>query len=420
MVETKRKSGAQGMLEDMHIRNWIKAGSPVAKSDGGGLTFTLTSSGATSWVLRYRTAGARRELTLGSYPDISLADARKLARKHRAAIDGGADPAMEKRRERANAAADWTVRQLVDDYRDKVLVGLSASTNRSYSRHLKRLVRQLGPQRVSRVEPKDMVDLIENSGLTWTEANMLRVTAAVLFKHAVGKKIIPRSPAAGISMESMLGKRPPIRKRLMMTSEELHVILNASMSRVNLLSVRVLFATAVRISEFYTARWEDVHLDAAVWHIPESKTGPAMDIPLAPAVVEWFTELRELAMESAYVVPSRVEARRKRFGGDIHINMNTIGEAIDWWLLDETPNVRRFTAHDARSTAKSHMRALGVSRDISEMCLNHKLPGVEGIYDVHTYFDERRNALERLSAFLVDCIAGRVHNVLPLRRSARA
>jgi len=52
---------------------------------------------------------------------------------------------------------------------------------------------------------------------------------------------------------------------------------------------------------------------------------------------------------------------------------------------------------------KSHMRKLGISRDISEMCLNHKLPGVEGIYDQHSYYDERRVALEKWAGFLVTC-----------------
>ena len=52
---------------------------------------------------------------------------------------------------------------------------------------------------------------------------------------------------------------------------------------------------------------------------------------------------------------------------------------------------------------KSHMRKLGISRDISEMCLNHKLPGVEGIYDQHSYYDERRVALENWAQFLAAC-----------------
>ena len=54
---------------------------------------------------------------------------------------------------------------------------------------------------------------------------------------------------------------------------------------------------------------------------------------------------------------------------------------------------------------KSHMRALGVPRDISEMCLNHRLTGVEGIYDQHSYFAERRQALLTWVQFLMVCQA---------------
>ena len=61
-----------------------------------------------------------------------------------------------------------------------------------------------------------------------------------------------------------------------------------------------------------------------------------------------------------------------------------------------------------RSTMKSHLRKLGVPREVSEMCLNHKLPGVEGIYDQHTYYDERRVALEKWSDFLVKSLRKRL------------
>lgn len=66
--------------------------------------------------------------------------------------------------------------------------------------------------------------------------------------------------------------------------------------------------------------------------------------------------------------------------------------------------LRRFTPHDLRSTMKSHMRALGISRDISEMCLNHKLPGVEGIYDQYTYYEERKEAYSIWGDFLAKLI----------------
>ncbi|BBP03251.1 hypothetical protein TPL01_06760 [Sulfuriferula plumbiphila] len=53
-----------GKLTDVHIKNWVKAGEAVAKSDGDGLTFKLSASGTASWTLRYRFSGKHREMTL--------------------------------------------------------------------------------------------------------------------------------------------------------------------------------------------------------------------------------------------------------------------------------------------------------------------------------------------------------------------
>ncbi|WP_157877114.1 Arm DNA-binding domain-containing protein [Cupriavidus taiwanensis] len=64
------------VLSDVQLRHWIAEGSPVAKSDGDGLTFTLSAADAASWVLRFSHGGRRHELTLGSYPDLSLGGAQ--------------------------------------------------------------------------------------------------------------------------------------------------------------------------------------------------------------------------------------------------------------------------------------------------------------------------------------------------------
>jgi integrase len=62
--------------------------------------------------------------------------------------------------------------------------------------------------------------------------------------------------------------------------------------------------------------------------------------------------------------------------------------------------MEHFTVHDMRRTARTHMAALGVSRFVAERALNHKIRDVEGIYDQHDYFDQRRQALARWSAML--------------------
>lgn len=395
------QNGEQPSIKDPETRQIISLCLPLAIADGDGLTFTLSKAGTASWILRYRHGGRARELTIGNFPDIGLAEAREKARAKRAEIDQGGDPAASKRKAAMIASQDWTVRQLAEDYRKKVLVGLGKSTQRSYERNLKRIENRLGALLVSSVTPREIVWLIEEVKRPWVESNMLLCTAKMLFRHAAGKRLVPANPCTGIELTALMGRRPPVRRRLMLSNEELRVLLNANMSTENLLAVKILLGTAVRSDELRNAKWEKIDLDSGVWSVPSTKTGRGMQVPLSNPVRAWFLGLKALSGNSAFVLPARAGSRHERNGGDAPINPNTLGAAIEFWLSEYKPSINRFTPHDLRSTAKSHMRALGVSRDITEMCLNHKLPGVEGIYDVHSYFEERREALERWGEHLM-------------------
>ncbi|QTP33696.1 Prophage integrase IntA [Burkholderia glumae] len=403
-------------LTDLQLRKWVAARQPLAKSDGDGLTFTLSAAGAAVWVLRFRHGGRRQEVKLGKYPDLSLVAARQAAAKKRVALLDGVNPADEVRK--ARARKDWTVRQLAKDYREKVLNTLADSTQQSYGRNLRRIENGMAGMSVQSVGPADIVAEIERHDLGWVETFTLWCVLRGMFKHATGKKIIVANPCLGIQLEAVIGKRPEVKKRLMLREDELSLLLNAKMRDENLFAVRIALATGVRIGELYTALREHLHLDEMRWHIPESKTGAAMDVPLAPIVVEWFGRLIELAGSSDYVLPARLSNRLDRFDGDTHVSKDAIREAIDYWIENHAPKIRRFTPHDLRSTMKSYMRKLGVPRDISEMCLNHKLKGVEGIYDQYTYYDERRAALELWAAFLRTRMADKAWNVKPIKQSA--
>ena len=172
------------------------------------------------------------------------------------------------------------------------------------------------------------------------------------------------------------------------------------MKKKNALAIRILLATAVRSEELIKATWDQIDLTQRVWSVPSTKTGAGIQIPLTDQTAHWFSELKSISGGSDYVLPTKVISRKERTGGDAPVNRNTIGQCINYWLDQYKPPIRPFTPHDLRSTAKSHMRALGIPRDITEMCLNHKLPGVEGIYDVHTYFTERKQALEIWNGYL--------------------
>ena len=413
------------LLDDVQIRRWIAKGEAVARSDGEGLTFTLSASGTAAWVLRYRVAGVRRkELTLGNYPDLTLAAARKLARERRVDVDQGKDPAAEKKVDKMRTKMAWTVRQLIEDYKAKKLTTPPLAEGTVYYRKWdldKVITPKLGSMEVRNVTPADLVHVIESSKRSWTICKRLLTSAKLLFAHACGKRLIDVNPCVGIELTALMGARPPIRKRVMLSEDELRILLKNinDIGIENGLALRILLATCVRSIELAKARWEHVDLEAGTWWVPDEsvKTRVGFLVPVTATVAGWFKELKALAGNSSWVLPARTERRRTRLG-DTHVGKTTLWAAITRAFGREQIDVRRFTPHDTRSTAKGHMRNMGIPNDITEIALNHALKGMEAVYDVREEIPERRLALEKWAAFIEACEAGRPWNFTPIRRVA--
>lgn len=392
-------------LEDIQIRRWIADGKPLAKSDGGGLTLTLSKAGTASWVLRYMREGKPKELTIGNYPDITLAAARKLARTKRVDIDAGLDPASMKRAERRKSKAAWTVSALVEDFKTKRLVATELAEGTIYYREcdFNQVIKPtLGSMEVRHVAPADVVHMLEESKRTWTVQNRILTATRLLFDHAIGKQIIPSNPCAGIKLQALLGKRPAIRKRIMLSESELRVLLSGidDIGTENALAFRVLLATCVRTVELVKAKWEHVDFDNGTWVVPDDsvKTRTGFVVPITPTVSGWLRRLHDLADGSEWVLPARKSPRQGK-----PVGRTTLWAAFNRAFLRGDISIQRFTPHDTRSTAKGHMRNMGVSREISEIALNHALKGMEGIYDVRTEIPERRAALELWAGFIERC-----------------
>lgn len=412
----------KNLLTPVQLQHWLRAGEPLAKTDGDGLTFTLSSGGTATWVLRYRFGGRARELTIGNYPDITLPKAREMAREKRVEIDRGRDPAMEKRQQKIRTRSAWTVRELAADFKVKVVAALAANTQEARNNDLDQvIIPKLGAMLAADVTAADIVGIIEDSKRTWSMSRRLRTTCTRLFAHASGKRIILSNPCIGIDLPSILGPRPPVRRRLMLTEAELRTLLQdiESIGIENALALRIMLATCVRTIELVKARWEHLDLDAGTWVVPDDsvKTRRGYVVPLCPTVVGWFRKLRTLAGESAWVLPARREDRRARLG-DAPVGETTLWASIVRRFSRGGLEVRRFTPHDTRSTAKSHMKAMGVANEVTERALNHTLKGMDAIYDQYDYMPERQAALETWAAFLVACEQDKKWTVVPLRKAA--
>lgn len=145
--------------------------------------------------------------------------------------------------------------------------------------------------------------------------------------------------------------------------------------------------------------------------------------PTVIAANPWFRELMALAGDSKYFLPARHADRTKALG-DMPVGRTTLWTAFNRAFSCGDIDIRRFTPHDTRSTAKGHLRNLGVSREISEIALNHTLKDMEGVYDVREEITERRSALKLWADYLVSCESGEppktsgTSNVVPLRKAA--
>jgi integrase len=406
----------------MQIRRWIAAGEPVAKSDGAGLTFTFSKAGTASWVLRYMREGRARELTIGNYPDITLSAARKLASEHRVSVDRGQDPAAQKRAERLKLRGSWTVRRLAEDLRAKVLDAgaLAPVTVKAKKWDLdKIIVPRLAAYEVQAVTAEDVVEMLERCGRSWVMQKRILSTAVQLFDHAIGRQLIKVNPAVGIKLSALMGPRPPVRKRIMLQEDELRKLLSSieDIGAENALAFRILLATCVRTVELVKARWEHIDFERGTWFVPDEsvKTRVGFLVPVTPTVARWFKELHQLAEGSPWVLPAR-DFRRK----GMHVGGSTLSAALTRAFARGHFDIRRFTPHDTRSTAKGHMRNMGVSREISEIALNHTLKGMDAIYDVREEIPERRRALELWASFLEACEQGQPWNGVPPNHAASA
>ena len=416
---------------DKNLRAWLNAG-PVDRGVGDGLTFVAKEAsardGKASWILRYRHGGRQREKVIGRYPDISLKDARDLARKDRALLQQGVDVGAVKRQEKLKAldtpnvdglAQTWYERHIVGKYKAPLVV------ERVIRRHIKPVIGKLPVEEVRPVHIDGVLTKIVAAGAPTVANDALRYMFR-MFHFAVKRKWIESNPVYGFEIADAGGTEIPGSRWL--SREELSALAEAmrdtpNFGRVNELSVWLLLALCVRKMELLSAKWSEFDLDKGVWLLRPSrtKTNTSIDIPLAAPVIDWLKELKVFACGHTHLFPARrlihMKAGLPRKNRFEHVSPDTLNVALTRLPLSD---IEHFTVHDMRRTARTHMAALGIDRFVAERALNHKLRDIEGVYNHYDYFNERKRALEKWARLLSATTRGEAFNVVALKQRKRS
>lgn len=382
-------------------------------ADERGLSVEVYPTGGIVWRFRYRLAGKYEKLTLGKYPALSLKNARIKRDEAAALVALGTSPAQQKQLAKVAAADSTTMRDFAERYFRDIQVK-DRKDNTIPRRYLdKDILPFLGDKPIRDVTTEDVRSIIwrkKDHGFD-AAAGQIRGVLKRLCDYAVTCGLMPTNPVLALPMRHV---HKSVSRDRTLSPDEIRLFLRSALAsnirRQFKIALHLILLTMVRKSELLLARWDDVHLDLAEWHIPaeNSKTGKAHIVYLSKQAMALFEELRVLASGSELVMPGR-GSLTKPFAH------NAINTALKKALQGQ--DVPAFTIHDLRRTASTLLNENGWASDVVEKALNHTIGGVRGVYNRAEYADQRRDMLQFWADFIEKLVS--TDNVI-LGRFAKA
>jgi integrase len=364
-----------------------------------GLYLVQQPSGAKGWAVRYRHQGVPRKLTLGSYPALGLKDARELGAKALRAVAEGHDPAREKIAARA-AKAD-SVDRIVEDFLER---HVRRSNRPRTAQETERLLRQHVLPRwrgrmVHDITRRDVLDILDRvvDGGAPIAANRVFAAVRKFFNWCTARDILAASPCAGV--------KPPTAERArdrVLSDDELRLLWAAAEKLGGTFGplVKLLALTGQRRDEVARMRHAELDLDARLWTLAPArvKNNQPHEVPLSTAALAVLERVLPVA-GSPFVLTN---------GGASPASGYSKGKRrLDALLPADMPAWR---LHDLRRTAASGLARLGINLPVIEKVLNHSsgsFGGIVGVYQKHSFADEKRQALEAWGNFVAALVEGK-------------
>ena len=350
-----------------------------AHPKSGGLELRIFPSGERRWAIRYRVGSRQRRLTLGDALVIPLGGkggARELARNALKEVANGKDPVEAKREKRQ---AD-TVAEFAAVYMERH----SKAHKRSWRNDRAILDADLLPKwknrpmkEITRRDARELLEAIVDRGAP-IHANRVRALGSKMWNFALSREVVDHN----VFRDTLRPAKERVRERVL-TPEEIRTFWLATETMPKPLRAmwRLRLLTAQRPQEEVAQIvWREIDLGSGWWTIPatKAKNGREHHVPLSAPAVELLRDIR----------PSKPEPDDFVFAG-----------------FTRHPDARKgthlpipdFQPRDLRKTARTLMAQDGVPDAWAEEVLNHKRPGIEGVYNLHKYDREKRQALDHLA-----------------------
>jgi len=395
-------------LTDTKLRNAKPKDRPYKLADGGGLYIEVFPNGSKHWRLKYRrVGGSETRVSLGPYPQVTLADVRLKREELKKELRDGLDPAFERRMEKARRleAAENSFEAVANEWLDKFAARRTEEhTERMRRRFERDIFPFIGRRPIGELTAQQLLMAlrkIEARGAIET-AHRARGDCGAVFRYAVATGRAQRD----ISTDLRGALEIPASRNFAAITDpaEVGALLRAIDVYKGTPEVRAALQLApltfVRPGELRNAEWSEIDLDAAEWNIPAAKMKMRMPhlVPLSSQAITIFADLKAIAGRGRYAFPSARSQQRPMSDVAVLAALRRMGYSTE-----------EMTGHGFRATARTILdEVLGFRPDVIEHQLAHAVKDPNGrAYNRTSHLPERRKMMQAWADYLDSLRAGK-------------
>lgn len=366
-------------------------------SDGGGLYLLVTPNGSRYWRLKYRVAGKEKLLSVGVYPEVSLADARATRDEAKRLIKAGGDPSENKRQEKQarHGGVGNTFEQIAREwYQGRYDRWSESYRTEMLSTFEHDVFPYIGHRPINEIKPLELMAVLaklEKRGAT-EKMRKVRQRCGEVWKYAIITGRAEYNPAPDLASAMKPHKREHYPYLTVTELPEFLTSLSAySGSMLVKLAMRLLILTGTRPGELRQAQWAEIDFDTALWEIPAERMKMRRPhvVPLANQAMELLNQLKPVTGHCSFIFPGRIQ-RSKPIS---EMTLNVLARRIGYG--------GRVTGHGFRHTMSTILHEQGFNTAWIETQLAHvDKNSIRGTYNHAQYLDGRREMLQWYADFL--------------------
>jgi integrase len=405
--------------------SWLKANhgkartKSLVKSDRDGVCVRVSPKGKITYSLRYYYNGKQTTADIGTYPLLSLKEARTENQRLRKKLEQGHDPKVVRQLEMQAIVAAKSLEGLFDLWYESYCVKNKKGhfeIKRSFDIHV---FPKIGKLPAEKITLHAWLDILEKlAEITPAITERILVNAKQMLKFAVKRKLISANPLSDIyAKEDLQIKKRSVDRHL--SDEEIRMVwLAIDRSRItqkNKLFVKLCLIYGCRNGELRQSQKTDFDFEKKIWTIPPEnhKLGKSTEKPLlrpiTPTIEGYLKEAFELSAGSSHVFTNDGSDEVMGIRAPLAIPYNI----MQYLRRKECFEIEHFSMHDLRRTCRSNLSSL-TEFHVAEIMLGHSIGRIVQTYDQYDYLKEQAEAYEKWCKRISEVVEGKPPPQMPV------